>query len=51
VIVKNIRSYDRFRAQAAYLNGEDDTGAAPSESLYANDDRQWQLNFNLLHRR
>jgi hypothetical protein len=50
VIVKNIRSYDRFCAQAAYLNGEDESGAAPSESLYANDDREWQLHFNLLHR-
>lgn len=50
VIVKNIKSYERFRAQAAYLNGEDESGAAPSQSLYANDDREWQLNFNLLHR-
>src|SRR5262245_8613458 len=50
VIVKNIKSYDRFCAQAAYLNGEDESGAAPSQSLYANDDRPWQLRFNLLHR-
>ena len=50
VILKNIRSYDRFLRQAAYINGED-AGAAPaSSSLYANDDREWRLNFSLLHR-
>ena len=51
VILKNIKSYDRFLRQAAYMNGEDPAGAAPSESLYASDDRDWRLDFNLLHRR
>jgi hypothetical protein len=50
VILKNIKSYDRFRRQAAYMNGEDPDAAAPSASLYANDDREWRLNFSLLHR-
>lgn len=53
-ILKNIKSYDRFRRQAAYMNGEDpDEGPAaapPSTSLYANDDRERRLNFGLLHR-
>ena len=51
VILKDIKSYDRYRKQVAYLNGEDETAAAPSSSLYANDDRDRFLNFNLLHRR
>jgi hypothetical protein len=50
VILKNIRSYERFRRQAAYLNAEDPDGALPAASLYARDDRDWHLNFNLLHR-
>jgi hypothetical protein len=50
VVVKNIKSYRRFRAQADYINGEDENAAPQSSSLYANDDREWQLNFNLLHR-
>jgi hypothetical protein len=50
VIVKSIRSYRRFCQQASYVNGEDDNAAAQSASLYANDDRDRQLNFNLLHR-
>ena len=48
-IVKNIKSYDRFLKQAAYARGEEEGGAARS-SLYADDDRDWRLNFNLLHR-
>jgi hypothetical protein len=51
VILKNIKSYDRFCRQAAYLNAEDPDGALPAASLYARDDRDWHLNFNLLHRR
>ena len=43
VILKNIKSYDRFCRQAAYVNGEDPEGAAPSRSLYASDDREWRL--------
>jgi len=50
VILKNIKSYDRFCRQSAYMNGEDSGAAAPSASLYANDDRDWRLHFNLLHR-
>lgn len=49
IIVKNIRSYDRFRAQAAYVSGE--TSAPPlGVSPYDDDDRPWRLDFNLLHR-
>ena len=51
VIVKNIKSHRRFCEQARYINGEDESSAVQSTSLYANDDREWQLNFNLLHRR
>ncbi|MBA3271914.1 MAG: hypothetical protein H0T71_15535 [Acidobacteria bacterium] len=50
VIVKNIKSYERFREQAAYLNGETET-LPLRVSPYADDDRDWRLNFNLLHRR
>jgi len=50
VIVKNIKSHRRFCEQARYINGEDESSAVQSTSLYANDDREWQLNFNLLHR-
>ncbi|MEO8076415.1 MAG: hypothetical protein ABI818_08825 [Acidobacteriota bacterium] len=48
-ILKNITSYDRFRAQAAYLNGET---AAPPQALstYEDDDRDPRLRFNRLHR-
>jgi hypothetical protein len=48
VILKNIKSYDRFRRQAAYVNGDNADGA-PTASMYADDDREWRLNFNLLH--
>ena len=49
VIVKNITSYDRFKAQAEYLNGE--TDAAPlAASTYEGDDRSPRIRFNLLHR-
>ncbi len=50
LIQKNIKSYERFRRQAAYVRGDEDTGAAPSASMYADDDRDWRLDFNLLHR-
>jgi hypothetical protein len=50
VVVKNIRSYRRFCEQARYVNGEAEHAAAPSPSLYANDDRERKLDFNLLHR-
>jgi hypothetical protein len=51
VIVKNIKSYERFRAQAAYLKGERDDAPPPPSSMYVDDDRDWRLDFNLLHRR
>jgi hypothetical protein len=47
VIQKNIKSYERFQRQAAYIIG--DTGASLPPSMYAGDDRNWRLNFNLLH--
>jgi hypothetical protein len=50
LVVKNIRSYRRFCDQARYVNGDDENAAAPSPSLYASDDRERKLNFNLLHR-
>lgn len=48
VVVKNIRSHDRFREQAAYLNGED-TGAPLRVSPYADDERPRHIDFRLLH--
>lgn len=50
VIQKNIKSYRRFDNQAKYLNGEDVSAPAQSMSMYADDDRDWRINFNLLHR-
>jgi len=50
VVIKNIKSYSRFCKQAAYLNGADGTAPSQSISTYADDDRDWRLNFNLLHR-
>lgn len=49
VVQKSIKSYRRFLRQAEYLRGELE-GGAPTTSMYADDDRPWQLNFNLLHR-
>jgi hypothetical protein len=50
VIVKNIKSWSRFTRQAQYFNG-DRAGGARRESMYADDDRDWRVNFNLLHGR
>jgi hypothetical protein len=50
VILKDIKSYDRYCKQVAYRNGEDADAVPSSSSMYANDDRDWRLNFNLLHR-
>jgi hypothetical protein len=47
VVVKNIRSYDRYQQQVAYMNG--DTGAPLAVSPYAGDERPARLQFNLLH--
>jgi len=49
VVMKNIKSYNRFQRQARYQRGEL-PGGTPSSSLYADDDRPWRMNFNLLHR-
>jgi hypothetical protein len=48
VILKNIKSYERFRRQAAYLNGDED-GPAPLSSTYADDGRSPHIRFDLLH--
>ena len=48
VIQKSIKSYRRLKDQADYLNGEDDA-ASESSSLYSDGDRDWQINFALLH--
>jgi hypothetical protein len=48
VIQKNIKSYGRFQRQAAYLSGEDARGSE-SSSLYDDDDRDWRIDFALLH--
>jgi hypothetical protein len=50
VVLKNIKSYDRFRRQAEYIKGEDANASAQSSSVYSDDDRDWRLDFNLLHR-
>jgi hypothetical protein len=50
IILKNIKSYDRFCRQGAYIKGEDPNASAQSTSLYSDDDREWRLDFNLLHR-
>jgi len=50
VIVKNIKSWPRFTRQAEYFNG-DRAGGARRESMYAEYDRDWRVNFNLLHGR
>jgi hypothetical protein len=49
VVLMNVKSFQRFERQRKYLLGEGE-GAAPSTSLYADDDRPWRLDFNLLHR-
>jgi hypothetical protein len=51
VILKDIKSYDRFCRQAAYLNADDPAGALPHASLYASDSRSGRLQLNQLHRR
>ena len=47
VVVKNVRSFDRYRAQVAYMNG--DTGTPLATSPYADDARPLRIQFNLLH--
>jgi hypothetical protein len=49
VVGTSIKSYGRFERQRKYLLGEGE-GPGPSASLYADDDRPWRINFNLLHR-
>lgn len=48
VVVKNIRSFDRFCAQRDFLNGEDST-VPLAVSPYEDDERPRRLDFNLLH--
>jgi hypothetical protein len=52
VIQKNIKSHGRFQRQAAYVKGEGAAAAARagSASMYDDDDRNWRLDFALLHR-
>jgi hypothetical protein len=47
VIVKNIKSHDRYQEQVAYMNG--DTRTPLAVSPYAADERPARLQFNLLH--
>ena len=47
VIVKNIKSYDRYQEQVDYMNG--DTGTPLAVSPYADDERPARLQFDLLH--
>lgn len=49
VVQKNIKSYRRFLRQAEYQRGETN-GPGAFGSTYADDDRPWRLNFNLLHK-
>ena len=49
VVQRNIKSYRRFEAQRAHMRGETDA-PPPSLSLYTDERRPWQLDFNLLHR-
>lgn len=49
VVVKNIKSHRRFLRQSQYQRGEV-AGGSTSGSMYANDDRPYRLDFNLLHR-
>ena len=48
VVMKNIKSFGRFQRQAQYQRGEL-PGGASSSSMYADDDRPWRIDFNLLH--
>ena len=49
VILKDIKSYERFCAQVAYMKGEGSAAGPTAASAYAGDDRGWRLQFNLLH--
>jgi hypothetical protein len=48
IVRMNVKSFTRFERQRRYLLGEAE-GSPSSASLYANDDREGRLNFNLLH--
>lgn len=48
VIVKNVKSYDRFQEQRAYLRGE--TGPPPHSARLYDDARPLRIDFNLVHR-
>ena len=47
VVMSNIKSFARYQAQVAYMNG--DTGTPLAVSPYADDQRPARLQFNLLH--
>jgi hypothetical protein len=49
VISKNIKNRRRYDEQRKYLRGEKDDVPPPSTSIYSDDDRNWRLDFNLLH--
>lgn len=48
VVVKNVKSYERFREQLAYLRGE--TGPPPKAARMYGDTRPLRIDFNLVHR-
>jgi hypothetical protein len=48
VVVKNIRSYERFCEQVAFLRGE--SGPVPRAAAMYGDTRATRIDFNLLHR-
>jgi hypothetical protein len=49
VVVKNVKSYDRYQQQVAYMNGA--SGVPLPVSPYEDDERPERLEFNRLHRR
>jgi hypothetical protein len=50
VVMKNIKSYKRFLRQVSHARGETKASAL-SMSLYNDEDRPWDLDLSLLHRR
>jgi hypothetical protein len=50
VIQKSIKSFGRFTRQAAYVRGEGPPAAIRSVTMYEDDDRDWRLDFAILHR-
>jgi hypothetical protein len=50
VILKNIKSFERFKRQQAYMSGDGEEGSVPVSSLYSDQSHGPMLNFSLLHR-